>query len=376
MPRRGECIYKRKDGRWEGRYIADYDLNGKARYASVYSKSYADVKRKLMEKKQTKKNSSEATDIHIKDILYLWLDNNRLNLRVQTFNKYKRLIETQIAPDIGDINLAKIDVTTINKFLYSKSQNGRLDGHGGLSSSYIKTIAYILYAALKFAGAKGLCPYLNGDIARIPKSQKTLEVLTISEQQLLESFIEKSNSSTAVGILLSLYAGLRIGEVCALKWEDVDFSEKTIHVHRTVYRLDVSDNSAYESKTALVVGDAKTYSSDRVLPVPEKLYKILSKIRSQDSEFVIPGKKYPYMDPRTFQYAFKRCLKKSGIRNINYHALRHTFATRCIESGMDIKSLSEILGHASVNITLNIYVHSSMEHKREQLNKMTLFCGQ
>lgn len=124
-----------------------------------------------------------------------------------------------------------------------------------------------------------------------------------------------------------------------------------------------------------MVGDAKTYSSDRVLPVPEKLYKILSKIRSQDSEFVIPGKKYPYMDPRTFQYAFKRCLKKSGIRNINYHALRHTFATRCIESGMDIKSLSEILGHASVNITLNIYVHSSMEHKREQLNKMTLFCG-
>lgn len=376
MPRRGECIYKRKDGRWEGRYIVDYDSNGKARYASVYSKSYADVKRKLMEKKQTKKNSSKDTDIHIKDILYLWLDNNRLSLRKQTFNKYKRLIETQIAPDIGDINFAKIDSATINRFLYSKSQKGRLDGHGGLSPSYIKTIAYILYAALKFAGDRGLCPHFNGDIARIPKSQKTLEVLTVSEQQLLESYIEKSNNSTSVGILLSLYAGLRIGEVCALKWEDVDFSEKTIHVHRTVYRLDVSDNSAYESKTALVVGDAKTYSSDRVLPVPEKLYKILSEIRSKDREFVIPGKKYPYMDPRTFQYAFKRCLKKSGIRNINYHALRHTFATRCIESGMDIKSLSEILGHASVNITLNIYVHSSMEHKREQLNKMTLFCGQ
>lgn len=376
MPRRGECIYKRKDGRWEGRYIVQYDLNGKAKYASVYSNSYFDVKRKLLEKKQSVKKQNADSDIRLKELLYLWLDNNRYSLKAQTFNKYKRLIETHIVPSIGTIKLANIDTITINKFLCVKSQNGRLDGTGGLSFSYIKTMSFILYAALKFAASEGLCSYISGEVVRIPKTQKILEVLSVSEQRQLESYIEKRNDDVTIGIFLSLYAGLRIGEVCGLKWEDVNLFERTIHVHRTVYRLDVSDNNINEAKTMLVVGTAKTNSSDRILPIPEKLYQMLAKMFSQDVEFVISGKTYPYADPRTYQYAFKRCLLNSGIRDINYHTLRHTFATRCIESGMDIKSLSEILGHASVNITLNTYVHSSMEHKRIQLDKMTSFCGQ
>lgn len=376
MPRRGECIYKRKDGRWEGRYIVQYDLNGKAKYASVYSNSYFDVKRKLLEKKQGAKKQNADSDIRLKELLYLWLDNNRYSLKAQTFNKYKRLIETHIVPNIGTIKLTNIDTITINKFLYVKSQNGRLDGSGGLSFSYIKTMSFILNASLKFAASEGLCTYVNGEVVRIPKTQKTLEVLSVSEQRLLESYIEKRNDEVTIGIFLSLYAGLRIGEVCGLKWKDVNFSERSIHVHRTVYRLDVSDNDINEAKTILVVGSTKTNSSDRILPISEKLYQMLVKKYSQDEEFVIPGKTYPYTDPRTFQYAFKRCLINSGIRDINYHMLRHTFATRCIESGMDIKSLSEILGHASINITLNTYVHSSIEHKRKQLDNMTSFCGQ
>ena len=376
MPRRGECIYKRKDGRWEGRYIVKYDSNGKAKYASVYSNSYFDVKHKLLEKKQGAKTQNINSDISLRELLYLWLDNNRHSLKAQTFNKYKRLIETHIVPNIGTIKLANIDNITINNFLYVKSQNGRLDGTGGLSFSYIKTISFILYSALKFAASKDLCSYIKGEVIRMPKAQKTLEVLSVVEQRQLEKYIENRNDDVAIGILLSLYAGLRIGEVCGLKWEDVNLCERTIHVHRTVYRLDVSDNNINKAKTMLVVGNAKTNSSDRILPIPEKLYQMLEKMFTRDVEFVVSGKTYPYTDPRTYQYAFKRCLTNSGIRDINYHTLRHTFATRCIESGMDIKSLSELLGHASVNITLNTYVHSSMEHKRKQLDKMTSFCGQ
>ena len=376
MPRRGECIYKRKDGRWEGRYIAKYDLNGKAKYASVYSKSYLDVKHRLIEKKQMIQINEKNTNITFEKILYMWLDNRQLKLKLQTYSKYKRLIETHIIPVIGTINIEKVNSTLINKFLFEKSESGNLKSNTGLSPSYVKTMSFILTSSLQFAEKEGFCIHYRNDIVRLSKIQKSFDVLTVHEQKLLESYIEKSKNHIGIGIMLSLYAGLRIGEVCGLKWEDVDLSAKTIHIHRTVCRLNMNDSEKNKPKTMLMLGDAKTLSSDRIIPIPEKLIPIFLQLRTNYTEFVISGKTYPYMDPRTIQYAFKKCLIDCGVRTINYHTLRHTFATRCIESGMDIKSLSEILGHASVNITLNTYVHSSMDHKRKQIDEMIAYCGQ
>ena len=196
-----------------------------------------------------------------------------------------------------------------------------------------------------------------------------------TEKQFMVRCILTDLDERKLGVLLSLYAGLRIGEVCGLRWEDIDFDTQTIHIRHTVIRVKNIDGNC-ERKTRLVLGDTKTFSSNRIIPIPPKLTSLLKQMKKADKDFILLGTTYKYTDPRTYQYAFKNYLSSCNIRQINYHALRHTFATRCIESGMDIKSLSEILGHASVNITLNTYVHSSIEHKRSQLQTMEIYCGQ
>lgn len=378
MSRRGENIHKRKDGRWEGRYIKNYDINGKAQYGSVYSKSYLEVKKKLNEKKyETTKNILPSKDRYtsLREVLYLWIDNNRVSLKEQTFSKYKRLIETHIVPYIGSADIKSINSIYINKFLYEKIEKGRLDGSGGLSPSYVKTLSFILNSALKFAAQEGLCNFIAGNIITPTNKPRKLDVLSVNEQMILEHYIFNNMNEKNIGILLSLYAGLRIGEVCALKWSDINFGEKTIHIKDTVSRIAIVTEEFAQTKTKLQINDAKTYSSNRIIPIPEILYKLLLQFRNSDSAFILKGSSYPYVDPRTLQYAFHKTLKECGLRDINYHTLRHTFATRCIESGMDVKSLSEILGHSNVNITLNTYVHSSVSLKRKQLETMVSFCG-
>ena len=378
MPRRGENIHKRKDGRWEGRYIKNHDMNGKAQYGSVYSKSYLEVKKKLNEKKYEATQNilpSKGRYASLREVLYLWLDNNRVSLKEQTFSKYKRLIETHILPYVGSVNIRNINAIYINKFLQEKTENGRLDGAGGLSPSYVKTLSFILNSSLKFAAQEGLCNFISGSIITPPNRPKKLDILSVNEQMILEHYIFDNLSEKNIGILLSLYAGLRIGEVCALKWSDIDFAEKTIYIKNTVSRITLVSEEFTQNRTKLQISDAKTHSSNRTIPIPELLYKTLSSIKNNASEFVLKGTRYPYVDPRTLQYAFHKILKECRLRDINYHVLRHTFATRCIESGMDVKSLSEILGHSNVNITLNIYVHSSVELKRKQMETMSSFCG-
>lgn len=376
MPRRGENIHKRADNRWEGRYIKDYDINGKARYVSVYAKSYLEVKKKLnLAKEQAKKteNNKNINSITFGETLNLWLENNRIKLKEQTYAKYRYLSEKHILPEMQDVLIKKIDSVYINQFLYSKANVGRLDGTGGLSSSYIRTIAFIIVSTMNFSANMGFCAPLN-NIVRPSKEYRELEILTVKEQEILEKYIKDNVDKRKIGILLSLYAGLRIGEVCGLRWCDIDFENQTIHIRHTVNRvIDFKENIR---KTKLVIGNTKTISSNRIIPLPESLLQILKENYNESQPFVIPGISYPFTDPRTYQYCFQQCLKNCQLRKINYHALRHTFATRCIESGMDIKTLSEILGHASVNITLNTYVHSSLEHKRKQINKMSAIYGQ
>lgn len=378
MARRGENIHKRKDGRWEGRYIKGYDMNGKAKYGSVYSKTYTDVKRKLLTKKKELLKTcfdKNDEDTNFNNVLNLWLNNNRLSIKDQTYDKYKRLIDAHIAPDIGMIKIKKINTFLVNRYLYEKIENGRLDGCGGLSISYVKTISFIIKSALKFAANEGFYNVTLGNIV-LPHKEKTVpNVLSTNEQKILEKYIKEDTNNKKIGVLISLYTGLRIGEVCALRWQDINFDEKTIHVQHTLSRITQSNSNFPNQKTKLEIRSVKSSSSNRIIPIPDSLFNILAKRRSISDEFVIKGEKYPFLDPRSYQYMFNKCLKKCGIRDTNYHTLRHTFATRCIESGMDIKTLSEILGHSNVNITLNIYVHSSMELKRKQIETMAIYCG-
>ena len=265
----------------------------------------------------------------------------------------------------------------INSFLLEKSENGRLDGKGGLSASYLQSVSFIIKAAIDFSVKEGYRAPLNGSInkpsKRICKSE--LEILSTQEQTTLENYLLSEKIDKNIGILLSLYMGLRIGEVCGLQWNDIDFSTQTMHIRHTVERIANINSKSNSSKTVLKLCDTKSVSSNRIIPIPTNIFCLLFENKCPNG-FVIKGNTYEYTDPRTYQNSFHKCLKNCNLRNVNYHALRHTFATRCIEAGVDVKSLSEILGHASVNITLNTYVHSSLEHKRKQIELLTPISGQ
>jgi len=380
MPRRGENIRKRKDGRWEARYIKYYDSNGKAVYGYVYAKTYFEVKKKQnesVEKITTKALPIKEHEATFREVLFLWLDNNKIKLKPQTYAKYLNLIENHIIPDLGHNKIKKVDSNLINNFLFLKSANGRLDGKGGLSPSYLQSIAFIITSAIAFSTTEGYRVSFIGEIRTPPKRKykSEINVLTHEEQGVLEKYLSQEKTDKHIGVFLSLYTGLRIGEVCGLRWEDVDLDNKTIHIRNTVERITNIERKQNESKTLLILCDTKTISSNRIIPIPSKVYEVLSHYQ-KNTGFVIKGHSYEYTDPRTYQIYFQNCLKRSNLRSVNYHVLRHTFATRCIESGMDVKTLSELLGHASVNITLNTYVHSSLEHKRSQIELLNSIRGQ
>lgn len=375
MSRRGENIRKRKkDGRWEGRYIKGYE-DGKAKHSSVYGRSYLEVNKKLIEIRGSERKcaASKYENCSFRQAAYLWLENNRIKLKEPTYIKYRRLLDHHITPVIGGIPIQKVDASCINRLLFQKSIDGRLDGKGGLSPTYIRSIAFVLKSAMAYAVQNNYCAPLKGEIVLPARQKNKLEVLSIPEQISLEKVCFEEIGEKKLGILLSLYTGVRIGEVCGLRWDDIDLEKKTIHIHHTVERIqNIGENTAGE-KTKLVLLDTKSACSDRIIPLPSKLLPLLA---IKGTGFLIKGQVHDYADPRTIQYFFKNQLRKCNIRYVNYHTLRHTFATRCIESGMDIKSLSEILGHANVNITLGTYVHSTLEYKRTQLETMVAICSQ
>lgn len=376
MSKRGENIRKRKDGRWEGRYIKSREANGKAIYGSVYGKTYTSVKEKLKEVNNNQSEFLKGKKMTFGEALFLWLENNKIKQKTQTYSKYLQLINTQIMPSIGHIKLSRINYVIINQYVSEKSISGNLNTKEALSPSYIQTICFIIESTIRFCVENNLCSPISGKIVRPAKVRKDIKILSFEEQKVLERILLTDINETKIGILLSLYAGLRVGEVCGLRWENIDLENGIIHIDSSVERIKNINKQNSSSKTILILSDTKSDTSNRTIPISNILQKILLKNKQNNNRFVIEGKTYPYADPRTLQYAFKKCLKECELPEINYHALRHTFATRCVEAGVDIKSLSEILGHSNVNITLNTYVHSSLEQKKLQIEKLNIYCGQ
>ena len=369
MPKKGEHIYKRKDGRWEGRYRKGTNKNGKAVYGSVYGKSYLDVKKKLSVFKESKEiiepNPRKAP--LFRDAVSLWQKTNINRFKGATEMKYDNLIDKHILPVLGSYKLIEINAFLLADFMNNKLRNGRIDRKGGLSPSYVRTIMLIVFEVIDFAVGEDMCPPIKTKIHKPVIQKKELDVLDVSSQTRLEKCLVAKPIGTNVGILISLNTGLRIGEVCALKWTDIDFKRAILHVRSTVTRIKSTDDS---KNTKLVIDLPKTKSSVRDIPISKKLMQALIPLYEKHlSEYVI-SEKSGFISPRTFEYRFHKVLSECQIPPINYHVLRHTFATRCVELGVDVKTLSEILGHSNVSITLNTYVHSSMERKREQLEKL------
>lgn len=368
MPRHGENIYKRKDGRWEGRYIIGYRESGKARYGAVYAHSYQEVKQKLNQAKNGQ--LVKKTAVTVEELFDLWLERERSFVKQSTYSNYYTLIRSHILPEIGCMRLDKVTSFTLDKLITQKLQDGRLDNSGGLSPKTVQNIVIIIKSAFKFAHREFHIPNAAENIGLPRVSAKEIEVFSNEEIALLTQYLTTDCDISKLGILLCLYTGIRLGEVCALKWSDFEFQENFLKVRRTIQRI--QNPEPEPPKTKVIIDSPKSVKSIRDIPLPNNLSKDLRRYAQMapGNGFFLTGSPYYYIEPRTYQSRYKMYLQKGRIPYRNFHALRHTFVTKCIELGVDIKSLSEILGHSSVTITLNRYVHSSMDLKQQQINKL------
>lgn len=373
MARTGENIYKRKDGRWEARYIVSYDANGKAKYKYLYARTYAEVKAKLLNAQNPTQLTTEVKKTNDKEKYEYWLDEwlrtKRLNVKESTYIRYRNTIENHIKPNLGKYPISKISTSLMEHFVSHKLQDGRIDGNGGLSPKSMSDIMVIIKESFKYAQSYGVMIICSFDRISFKKNAQEMRVLSLLEEQRLLSVLFKDFDRYKLGVFICLYTGIRIGELCALQWKNVSLSENIIKIEHTMQRLQSDDLNALH-KTRIIVTDPKSFTALRTIPLPEFVIDVIKPFASSPNAYVLSGECKTIIEPRTMQNRFKAYLVEGKIEDANFHSLRHTFATRCIEAGFDVKTLSEILGHSSVKITLDKYVHSSMQLKRNNMEKL------
>ncbi|MBQ9748582.1 MAG: site-specific integrase [Clostridia bacterium] len=368
MPRRGESIYKRKDGRWEARYIHHYE-NGKAKYRFLYAPTYAEVRAKRTEELQSPENrwfSNIKSTSDFKEISMQWLVDIKMRVKESTYTRYFRIVNVYLNPEIGEIKLQKLDICALNKFVQYLSNEGGCKKQG-LSTKTVSDILCVLKAILSFGKQHGYpCDSFQG-LCSPKKSQKPTEIVSKQHLMRIEDTLKNKTDLTSLGILFALYTGVRIGELCGLQWQDIDLESKTVTIRRTVERI--ADLSHGGKKTKVIVSMPKTESAVRLIPLPTFLVDLLAEHTCAPSHYFLTGTE-KYIEPHQYYMRYKSWMKKLGLHTYTFHALRHTFATRCVEIGFDTKSLSEILGHANVSTTLSVYVHPTLEQKRTQIEKL------
>ena len=362
MSKRGLNIYHRKDGRYEGRYSNGFNENGKRKYRSVYGKTYNEVKEKLMLIKARARFPVAGSGLTVKKLFSEWLTAKRTQTKVSTYANYAFKVEKHLDPAFGGLTIDKLSPCRVYEFIMVKQKDG-------LSNKYISDIIIVLKNMTKYASKIYGCVDPIADIELPKREKKEFELYNKNDQNCLKTALLTNMDLTKLGIMIALYTGVRIGELCGLKWSDIDLNAKTIRIERTVQRIRVSCKS---NRTELIVSTPKSNTSMRTIPIPEFLVRMLKAFKPSDRDcYIISGGTKP-TDPRTLQYRFKKLLIRSGLRVVNFHSLRHMFATNCIELGFDVKTLSEILGHSSVEITLDRYVHSSFERKRKCMDMLSL----
>lgn len=371
MPKRGENIYKRKDGRWEGRIKVPTDLSDERKYRSVYGKTYGEVKRKVSDAKRQLAPSEERCGMIMEEAVRIWYAGKAGCWKESTYAMYRQTVEKYILPCLGNRPLYQIDSRAMeNLLMFMQKTNFPNE----LSKAYLSYVCNMVLRIMTYIKKK------TGMSLEIPGNPimpgKKLRVMPPEDSELsrLETYLlEHIDDDTCLGVLTALHTGLRIGELCALTWGDFDLEAGILHVRNNVQR--VRDYSSHEEKTKLIFSSPKTACSVRDIPIPPALLNTLQSHRKQAAEPLMRGARGEWMEPRTLQYRFSRILQKCGIEHFRFHMLRHAFATRCVEKGFDSKSLSEILGHSNIQITLNLYVHSTLRQKRQLMNLLDTYSG-
>ena len=354
-------ITTRKDGRYMGKFIVGYDDRGKAQYQYVYGKTYDEAEEKVLIGQEVASRYLSGRYITVGKVYEQWLNAVVNRVKESSFSNYKAKFEKHILPIFADVPCADLSAGRINEFINKKLADG-------LSASYVRDIFTVFKSMLKYAQQEyGFKLSLKNVV--LPKvEKKQIEKINDTEQKRLVSYLKANMSLTAFGILLSLCMGLRIGELCGLKWEDIDFQHKILHIKKTVQRISSVNGSR---KTKVIITTPKSATSFRDIAIPDFLMEHFRMFQDEANFFILSGAEKP-VEPRTMQYRYKKILQLAEIENHNYHKLRHTFATNCAEKGFDTKTLSVILGHSSVNLTLNRYVHPDRKHERRLMNSMCL----
>ena len=371
MPRKGENIYKRKDGRWEGRYIKSH-CGSKTKYGYIYGKSYSEVKKKLLSKRveiecmEATNLSKRSKDPTFEELASLWLSETKHEVKESTGVKYQNMLNGYIIPCLGDLKISTIDYEIVSGLCVELLSVGGANRQG-LSSKTVSDVLSIIKAILKFSSRRKHTIDQSAMDVSVKLKSGQLRVFSPQEVSVLLGKISETQDLTSTGILICLFTGIRIGELCALTWEDISLKEEIIHIHRTMQRIQTPTEN---KKTKILISEPKSECSIRDIPIPKILIEQLPEPGTPDS-YVLTGSPHRFIEPRTMQNRFKKILAECKIDAANFHTLRHTFATRCVERGFDLKSLSEILGHANVNITLNRYVHPSMELKKKSMEMIS-----
>lgn len=299
--------------------------------------------------------------------LTIWLENYiKPTAKAKTFENYFYLIKKHITKEFGSYNLEEITTIMIQMYITKLLKEGNAKTNRGLAPSTVNTIITIIQISIKTAFSIHLIHEYKIEEIKRPKIQLSeLSCFSLEEQRKIETAILNSSKTKMIGIIICLYTGVRIGELLALTWEDIDFHNHLIMVKKTChYGIDLNGNYTR------IMDDPKTVTSKRLIPFSKQLLPLLKKMKNKQSIYLISNGQKP-ISVRSYQRSFSLLLKRMKIPHKGFHALRHTFATRALECGMDVKTLSEILGHKNASITLNRYVHSLLEHKKQMMEKMT-----
>lgn len=372
MARRGENIYKRKDGRWEGRYVIGRKPNGRTAFSYIYGKTYTEVKKKL---EICKADRTLAKTIDRSEVIYrdgsigawleFWLEAViKPEVKYSTYAVYRGQVERHILPSAGKIKLKNMNNKTM-EIVY----NAILDKN--ITTATAQNICKRFMAALcsardrKLISGLPLLPYKKKKYKR-----KKPRFMTLNEQKRIEEKLDDKKSKD-LAVLLALYSGSRVGECCGYTWQDFDPLTGGIHVSHSIQRVSLYHQQ--KQKTKLLLTETKSDSSRRFIPLPSFLVKILVQFKKANqamgSDYIF-GAGRKAMDPRVLQYHLTRVTESIGLQGIHFHTLRHTFATRFIEKNGDIQALKEILGHSSAKITLEWYGHSTKQHIQKSMLKL------
>ncbi len=313
-------------------------------------------------------------NITVKKWIELWQTKQKPYIKESTYATYTNIIANHILPYFGDMMMRNVDSKKNQEFILYLSQYGRTDKTGGLAAKTVKDIFNLWLSIIREAEKEH---YINPVTDRyqfpICSEVKTNRCLSREQESKVITVLEKNITPRNVGILLALTTGMRIGEICALQWGEINLVAQTITVTRTLQRIYTKTDS--QGVSQVIITSPKSRNSIRIIPLSTKMTQILKNMKKGRESYFLTGETDRWLEPRVYREYYNRLMRRNGTLYVSFHGLRHTFATRCVETGCDYKTLSEILGHANVGTTMRLYVHSDLSKKRDCIEKTQALFG-